>query len=82
MGEDSHHRRLIVEKILQLNEELSALIVGGAGLLEEFPSPKSFETFREHAATLQILWEQETIASGVTHIPFPRQTGRGYRSVN
>ena len=70
-AEAGDHRRLIVGKILQLNDELSALIVGSAGLLEQFPPPTSFETFLEHAATLRIHWEQGTNASGVTHIPFP-----------
>jgi hypothetical protein len=65
------HRRLIVEKILQINEELSDLIIGSAGLLERFPPPKSFETFLEHATLLRLNWERGANASGAARVPFP-----------
>jgi hypothetical protein len=69
--EQDVHRRQVVEKILQINDELTALITGSAGLLEQFPAPQSFETFLEHAATLRMFWEQGRNATGNAYIPFP-----------
>jgi hypothetical protein len=42
-----------------------------AALLEQFPPPKSFETFPEHATLLRLHWEQGTNASEIAHIIFP-----------
>lgn len=70
-NETNSHRRHIVKAILDINEELRALIVGAAGLLETFPPPESFEKFLEHARTLKIHWDQGRNAEGVTYLPFP-----------
>lgn len=70
-SEARDHRRLVVEAILTINEELRGLIVGAAGLLESFPPPQSFEKFLEHARTLKIHWNEGKNAEGVTHLPFP-----------
>lgn len=71
-GEADNRRRLIVEKILGINGELTDLLVGSAGLFEGFPPPDSFETFLEHAETLRLHWEKGSNAAGVSYIPFPR----------
>lgn len=71
-GEEDAKRRLIVEDILKINDQLTELIVGKAGLLERVPPPASFEKFLEHARTLRIYWDQEAnVAKGVAHLPFP-----------
>ena len=70
-GEATEHRRLIVEHILKINDELTTIITGNAGLLDQFPPPPSFELFLEHAATLRVHWERGENAAGITHIPFP-----------
>lgn len=69
----SDKRYQLVENILEINRELSSLIVGEAGLLNEFPPPPSFTTFLEHANMLQVLWDKGINAdqSGVDYVPFP-----------
>lgn len=64
-------RRLVVENILRENAEISTIITGSAGLLEDFPPPESFERFLEHEATLRMHWERGQNAIGSGRKPFP-----------
>ncbi|HWA67413.1 MAG TPA: hypothetical protein VG899_13720 [Mycobacteriales bacterium] len=74
--EQDAHRRQVVEEILKINDELTGLITGSAGLLVEFPAPQSFETFLVHAATLRMFWEQGRNATKAAYIPFPGSIDR------
>jgi hypothetical protein len=70
--EPDDRRRGIVEQILAINEQLTQLINGKAGLLEEIPPPPTFSTFLNHARTLTNLWNRGVNASeGVEYVPFP-----------
>jgi hypothetical protein len=71
--EPDERRRLVVEQILKINDELVELIVGKAGLLESLPPPESFELFLEHALTLRLYWEQGANAVAAAYKPFPGQ---------
>jgi hypothetical protein len=62
----------IVESIISINTTLAELLVGKAGLLEQFPPPESFQDFLAHAQLLQSAWvrgENETDE----RLPFPVQ---------
>ncbi|WP_144022502.1 hypothetical protein [Asanoa hainanensis] len=72
-GEETERRRLIVERILRINDELTEIIIGRAGLLDQFPPPESFEAFLEHAATLRTYWDRGKNATGVGYLPFPQR---------
>jgi hypothetical protein len=78
-NEPDASRRLIVEEILKINSQLSDLIVGKAGLLEQVPPPESLEKFLEHARTLQVHWEQGADATGVARLPFPGEIDEAVR---
>ncbi len=69
----SDGRNRLVEQILLINKELSDLITGHAGLLNEFPPPSTFTTFLLHAELLQLLWDRSSNADpeGTGYIPFP-----------
>ncbi len=62
----------IVESILSINSTLVDLLVGKAGLLEQFPPPESFQEFLAHARLLQSAWVR---GENETHerLPFPVQ---------
>lgn len=62
----------IVQEILTINERISELIEGQAGLLVEFPPPRSFEEFLPHARLLKMRWERGANQDAEDRFPFPR----------
>lgn len=71
-AEEDGRRRGVVERILELNDELADLIQSKAGLLAEFPAPESFERFLVHRTTLRAHWERgENVTHGGAYEAFP-----------
>ena len=62
----------IVEDILSINATLIDLLVGKAGLLEQFPPPDSFQAFLAHARLLQSAWDRGENQEA-ERLPFPIQ---------
>lgn len=62
----------IVQEILKINERIGELIEGQAGLLVEFPPPRSFGEFLPHARLLKMSWEREANQDAEDRFPFPR----------
>lgn len=70
-SEQDPRRREIVERILEINQQISTLILKNGAHLNELPPPDSVPDFLEHAATLETLWKVGTNADAVHFVEFP-----------
>ena len=61
----------IVEEILRISGTISRLLEGQAGLLIDFPPPKSFEEFLPHARLLAMSWDAGEDQDPTSRFPFP-----------
>jgi len=71
-SESDGRRRKVVDRILDINEQLREFIVGRAGLLLSFPAPDTFETFLIHSTTLAQHWDRGVnVTDPNSYVPFP-----------
>jgi hypothetical protein len=69
--ESTTTRREVVERILQINREISDLLASRGGLLETLPMNDVCSRFLAHAATLDIIWSEKRDAAPLEDDPFP-----------